>query len=162
MDAAEAVFVADSRAVSAQLRHLRAYMIHPVAIVAVSMFHIVCGFLGPDLAMQWLGAHSVPACTAADRALADEAIRLAQPGALTDVPGWTGEVAEAWQTRIGALAAYRDQLPADTDIDTVAESLLHMHHNRAIGIDPDSERSCRRLAHQAARAWQGRRAGVDR
>jgi hypothetical protein len=26
-----------------------------------------------------------------------------------------------------------------------------MHHNRAIGIDPDSERDCRRLARQAAR-----------
>jgi thiopeptide-type bacteriocin biosynthesis protein len=112
--------------------------------------------------MQWLAAHPVPADTAADRALADEAIRLAQPGTLTDLPGWTGEVAEAWQTRIGALAAYRDQLPADTDTDTVVESLLHMHHNRAIGIDPDSERTCRRLAHQAARAWQARRAGDDR
>lgn len=162
MDAAEEVFVADSRAVSAQLRHLPAGTIHPVVLVAVGMVYIVCGVLGPDRAMRWLAVHRVPAGTAADRALADEAIRLAQPGTLTDLPGWTGEVAEAWQTRIGALAAYRDQIPADTEIDTVVESLLHMHHNRAIGIDSDRERTCRRLAHQAARAWQARRAGDDR
>jgi len=53
------------------------------------------------------------------------------------------------------------QLPDDADIDAVVESLLHMHHNRAIGIDPATERTCRRLAYQAARAQQARRAGHE-
>ena len=50
----------------------------------------------------------------------------------------------------------RQQLPPEADLDRVVESLLHMHHNRAIGIAPDSERTCRRLARQAALAWRTR------
>jgi lantibiotic biosynthesis protein len=34
----------------------------------------------------------------------------------------------------------------------VLESLMHMHHNRAVGIKPEGERTCRRLARQAARS----------
>ena len=162
LHAAEAVFVADSQAVSAQLRHLPAGTIHPTALAAVGMVHIVGGFLGPDPAMRWLATHPVPAPgNGTDRAVAGQAIRLAQPGALTDLPGFTGEVAEAWQARTAALTAYRLQLPDDADTDGVVESLLHMHHNRAIGVDPDRERTCRRLARQAALVWQTRRAGND-
>jgi len=36
----------------------------------------------------------------------------------------------------------------------VLESLLHMHHNRALGVDRDGEAICRHLARQAALAWQ--------
>jgi thiopeptide-type bacteriocin biosynthesis protein len=161
MDAAEAVFVADSRAVAAGLRHLPAAVIHPTALAAVSMMDIVSGFLGPDRAMAWLAARPAPAATAVDRAVADQAVRLAQPGALRYRP-WPEEVAEAWQARAMALAAYRNHLPAHADIDTVADSLLHMHHNRAIGIDPDGERTCRRLARQAALAWRARQGGTHR
>src|SRR5947208_4606128 len=38
------------------------------------------------------------------------------------------------------LASYYRRLPTGTDVDAVLESLLHMHHNRAIGIDPDGEK----------------------
>jgi len=162
MAAAEAAFVADSRAVAAALRHLPAAVIHPAALAAVSMVDIVRGFLGPHRAMQWLACRPAPAATAADRAMADKAVRLAQPGALRDLPGWPAEITQTWQARAAALAAYRHQLPADADTDTVAESLLHMHHNRAFGIDPDTERTCRSLSRQAAVAWQARRAGTDR
>jgi hypothetical protein len=48
------------------------------------------------------------------------------------------------------------QLPPEVNVDVVVESLLHLHHNRAIGIDPDSERTCRRLARQAAITWRAR------
>ncbi len=159
MDAAEAVFVADSRAVAAALRHLPAAVIHPTALAAVSMVHIVSGFLGCDEAMAWLAGHPAPAGTVVECAVADQAVRLAQPGALRDSP-LPQEVADAWQARSAALAAYRRKLAADADIDTVVESLLHMHHNRAIGIDQDSERTCRRLSRQAALAWQARRVGA--
>jgi len=159
MDAAEGVFVADSRAVAAALRLLPAAEIHPTALAAVSMVHIVAGFLGCGGAMTWLAGHSAPAGTVVERAVADQAVRLAQPGALGDSP-LPQEVADAWQARSAALAAYRRQLPPDADVDTVVESLLHMHHNRAIGIDRDSERTCRRLSRQAALAWQARWVGT--
>jgi lantibiotic biosynthesis protein len=47
-------------------------------------------------------------------------------------------------------------LPPEANLDVVLESLLHMHHNRAIGIDQDSERVCRRLARQAALTCRAR------
>ena len=34
----------------------------------------------------------------------------------------------------------------------ILESLLHIHHNRYLGIDRDREATCRRLARQAALA----------
>jgi thiopeptide-type bacteriocin biosynthesis protein len=162
MDAAEDVFVADSRAVAAGLRHLPAAVIDRRALAAVSMVDIVSSFLGLDGAMDWLAARPAPAATGTDRAVADQAVRLAQRDTLRELPGWPGEVAEAWQVRAAALAVYRNQLPADADTDTVLESLLHMHHNRAVGIDLDGEHTCRRLARQAALAWRAQRGGNDR
>ena len=47
------------------------------------------------------------------------------------------------------------------DTDGVLESLLHMHHNRAIGIDPDVERACRSLARQAALALRAQQQAGD-
>jgi thiopeptide-type bacteriocin biosynthesis protein len=100
-----------------------------------------------------LAGHPAPAGTVVDREVADQAVRLAQPGAARD-SAWPQEVTDAWEARGVALAAYRSQLPADADVDAVVEAVLHMHHNRAIGVDQDSERTCRRLARQAALAWR--------
>ncbi len=158
LQAAEQVFVADSRAVSAQLRHLPTNVIHPMVMAVASMVDIVRSLLGPDDATRWLATQPVAAAdTATDRAVAVEAVRQAQPGALAKLPGFAGEVAEAWQARATALVAYRAKVHA-VDTDSLLESLLHMHYNRAIGIDPHGEHVCRRLAHQAARGWQARQA----
>jgi thiopeptide-type bacteriocin biosynthesis protein len=175
MSAVEDVFVADSRLVAAALRDLPA-AVHPTALAAANMVGIVSGFLG-DLAdagsqatreamdwvlMDWLVARPVPAAPAPDRAVAEAAVRLATGlGALQALPGWATAVDHAWQARADALAAYRKHLPSDADLDRVVESLLHMHHNRAFGIDPDGERTCRRLARQAALAWRARQRGGE-
>lgn len=162
MEAAEAAFAADSQVVSAQLRHLPATVIHPTALVAVNMVDIIRGFFGclAD-AMEWLATRPVPAATAADRTVAGQAVRLAQRSTLGNLPGWPGDVAGAWQVRAATLASYRWQLPSDADTDAALESLLHMHHNRAIGIDPDGEMTCRRLARQAALTWQAQQGRND-
>lgn len=106
--------------------------------------------------MDWLAARPAPTAPALERAVTDQAIRLATAGALREAPGWAGEVGQAWQARADALAGYRKQLQMEMNVDVVVESLLHLHHNRAIGIDPDSERTCRRLARQAAITWRAR------
>jgi thiopeptide-type bacteriocin biosynthesis protein len=155
MDAAEAVFVADSHAVAAGLRHVPAATIHPTALAAISMVDIVSGFLGYEEAMAWLARRPASPGTAVDRNVANQAVRLAHPDAVQETV-CSREVAHAWQTRNATLAAYRRRLPTDADVDLVIESLLHMHHNRALGIDQDRERTCRRLARQAALAWQAR------
>jgi thiopeptide-type bacteriocin biosynthesis protein len=155
MSAAEAVFVADSRAVAAGLRSLPAAVVHPVALAAVSMVSIVQGLLGTDCAARWLMSWAVPAGSApADRTVAAQAIRLALPEA--PPPGWPAHLTDAWYARDAALAAYRAALTSEADIDSITESLLHMHHNRALGINPDGERTVRRLARQVAFAWHAR------
>ena len=161
LDAAEDVFAADSHIVATALRDLPATAVHPTALAVANMVSIISGFFG-DLAeaMDWLAARSVPSSPAADRVVTDQAIRLATDvGTRRELPGWAEAVNQAWQARDDALAAYLKQLPPDANMDVVLESLLHMHHNRAIGIDPDSERTCRRLARQAALTWRARQAG---
>ena len=167
MRAAEDVFVADSAAVSAQLRHLSATVIDPAALVALGMVATVEGFLGGRAAaMDWLRARPAPAGAAADRTVHGQVTRLAVTDGLAGLPGWTTDVADAWQARAHALTVYRTRLSADVDTaantDAVLESLLHMHHNRAAGIDRDGETACRRLARQAALAWHALHAGTGR
>ncbi len=163
MDAAEDVFAADSHLVATVLRALSATVVHPTALAVANMVGIISGFFGEHAeAMGWLAARAVLSTPATDRVVTDQAIRLATDmGALRELPGWAVAVDHAWQTRADALAAYRKQLPPDANIDAIAESLLHMHHNRAIGIDPDSERTCRRLARQAALTWRTRHQGGE-
>jgi thiopeptide-type bacteriocin biosynthesis protein len=151
MEAAEAVFVADSRLVVAQARSLPPTVIHPGALAALNMVHIAEGFLGPGAGTDRLADRPVAAAVA-ERAVADQVVPLARCRSHAELTGWDGEVTTAWRQRAGALAAYRRALPEGADTDAVLEALLHMHHNRAVGLDPDGERVCRRLARQAARA----------
>jgi hypothetical protein len=60
LHAAEQVFVADTAAVSAQLRHLPPRAVDPVALTTAGMTHIVCAFLGPDHGMTWLATTASP------------------------------------------------------------------------------------------------------
>ncbi|MEU0519730.1 lantibiotic dehydratase [Streptosporangium sp. NPDC006007] len=151
LEAAEKVFAADSRLVIVQLRNLPPSAVHPSALAALNMVHITEAFLSPGTGTDWLATRPV-APAMADRAVADQVVPLVRFGSHTDLPGWTAEVAAAWQDRAKALAAYRRTLPADADTDAVLESLLHMHHNRAVGLAPNGEKICRHLARQAARA----------
>lgn len=163
LDAAENVFVADSATGAAVLRYQPATDID-VALVVANMVGIVTGFFGdPAEAMTWLVARPVSAASATDRAVTDRAIQLAtDPAVLAQIPGWDAEIGPAWAGRTDALATYRKALSPQTSIDVVLESLLHMLHNRLVGIDPDNERTCRRLARQAALAWRARHDGGAR
>jgi thiopeptide-type bacteriocin biosynthesis protein len=155
LDAAEDVFAADSHAVAAALRDPPG--VHRTALTVMNMVGIVSGFFAdPGDAMDWLAGRSAVAAALTDRAVAQQAIRLATGRAPRELPGWSKQLDQAWQARGDALAAYRRHLPPDADVDAVLESLLHMHHNRSTGIDSDSERICRRLARQAALTWRAR------
>ena len=163
LDAAENVFVADSATVAALLRHLPAAEPH-LALVVANLVGIVGGFFGDtDEAMDWLATRPAPAAAAIDRAVTAQAIRFAtDPAGLRLLPGWHVDIEREWDNRADALAGYRKALPPEANTDVVLESLLHMHHNRLLGIDRDSERACRRLARQAALAWRHRPGGGAR
>ncbi len=173
LHAAEAVFVADSWAVATQLWRPPAPTVDPTVLVTAGMVDIVTGMLGVEAGMRWLRTQAAPTGQSVDRAVAVQATALAQPGALAAQPGWPADVVDAWAARADALADYHRQLTdtaddtadeavSDVELDTVLESLLHMHHNRAVGIDPDHERVCRRLARQTAVAWHARLPGDSR
>ncbi|WP_454857614.1 lantibiotic dehydratase C-terminal domain-containing protein [Promicromonospora soli] len=60
---------------------------------------------------------------------------------------------ERWDRRSGALAVYRDAVPANRRAEC-ASSMIHMHANR-VGLDRDQEHVARALA--AELLAQGRR-----
>ncbi len=163
MQAAEAVFAADSAAALAQLTITAGGTPHPYAVIAASFTDLAAAFTGSlSSGLNWLtdhvNHHPAPALA---REIHGQAMRLADPSgdwaALHALPGGE-QLALAWGRRRSALAAYRAHLsPADgPDPDPVLASLLHLHHARMIGINQDSERICLRLARAAALGWVAR------
>ncbi|KAB2388680.1 lantibiotic dehydratase [Actinomadura montaniterrae] len=161
MRSAEAVFAADSRAVCVQLREAR--QLHPQALVAAQFVAMAAAFHGSArLGMRWLIEYAnAEEVVSAPRDVLTESVRLADPmdswSALRAEPG--GEaIVRAWAERDHALANYRSFVADEPSIsmNSVASSLLHAHHMRAVGIGPDHESTCLRLARAAALRWQAR------
>ena len=154
MAAAEKVFAADTTAAAAQIIMASAAGIPAQALAAASMAQLAAAF-APDPVSGYralarcLGRGGGPL----DRALRDHACRLADPaadfGPLRALPGGDA-VAAAWEQRDVALAAYRQALAGQRDPGTMLPTLLHEHHMRVIGLDPDAEKQTSRLARAAA------------
>jgi thiopeptide-type bacteriocin biosynthesis protein len=106
--------------------------------------------------MRWLIDHLLREPAQVDHARHVTATRLADPrddwAALRATDGGEGVIA-AWQRRRTALADYRQVLAGQRDPLSVLPSLLHMHHTRMFGVDPERERIGRRLARAAAQRW---------
>ncbi|MFF0106105.1 lantibiotic dehydratase [Streptomyces hirsutus] len=151
MRRAEAVFTADSAYALAALQGRGAGSIGGSALAAVGMVDIACGLLGPEKGMRWLADRPAPTARV-ERGLSDQAIELVRR-TTPRARGWGEALAHAWRHRAAALALYRENLEAGMDLDSVLESLLHMHHNRLRGPDREDEAICRRLARQSAVAW---------
>lgn len=167
MAAAESMFAADSAVAIALLRlaeHVGAP--HQYAVLAASMVDLITSAVGNTAdGMRWLIDHlNTSSAPANPRDVHDQAIRLANPhgdwAALRGIEGG-GDVLTAWTARRAALAEYRDMLTDSGDrvLDSVLPDLLHLHHVRMIGISPDAERACGRLARAAALSWTTRRRG---
>ncbi|MGH3810703.1 MAG: lantibiotic dehydratase [Pseudonocardiaceae bacterium] len=164
MQAAEAVFAADSAVAVAQLTITAKGTPHPYAVIAASFTDLATAFSGSlRSGVSWLinhiNQHPAPALA---REIQEQAMRLADPSgdwaALRAVPGGN-RLALAWDRRRATLAAYRAHLtPAQgPGPDRVLASLLHLHHARMAGINQDSERVCLRLARATALGWVARK-----
>jgi thiopeptide-type bacteriocin biosynthesis protein len=159
MQAAEQLFAADSEAVMAQLR---AEARHPLAMTAASLTDLAGALLGGQQAgFRWFVEHPDAGGTRPlDREARREVLAMTQslPGREEAVPAG---VRQAWHARAVAAERYVAQLrawgmePAD-----VTTSLLHIHHNRAHGVDPDVEATTYRLARAAALSYTARRTGA--
>ncbi|WP_289008090.1 lantibiotic dehydratase [uncultured Thermomonospora sp.] len=156
MAAAEAYFAADSAAALAQLTtgcakggpHLR-------ALTAAGLLDLVIAWFGDSAeAMRWLIDHTRPQAPSPDRALHDQALTLADPNdhrALAAQPGGE-QILACWARRRTALAVYRAALrePGRPSTAVLLPDLLHLHHVRMAGTDPDGEHACLHLARAAA------------
>ncbi|WP_435178727.1 lantibiotic dehydratase [Actinacidiphila sp. bgisy145] len=166
MQAAHAVFAADSHAVLTQLAALTgARDVQPSALTAASLVdltHAMTG--GTPSGMRWLIDHPEIADGAAalDREARRQTLLLANAWTLLTLPGGP-EIAAAWRARSEAAARYASCLTPEITRVTPASaltSLLHMHHNRARGIDPAGEAASGKLARAAALARAARQTGT--
>lgn len=160
LDAAEAVFTADSRTVLTQLTQPAPP--HRHALAAANFAAITIAFTGDATAgMRWLIDH-VPAKppTAVPRPVYAAAQRLADPRedfhALRREPAGSA-IVDTWATRCAAVTEYRSRLDgpdADgVDSDAALGSLLHTHFLRACGIEAEDKAVCLYLARAAALAF---------
>ena len=153
LEAAEHVFAADSALAGALLRHRRIIGLDPQALAAVSM--VVSRRGVPRRHGTRDGVAQRPTALTGptlDRNALRPVLALTAPGGDWRLPNCPPEVANAQTARSRALAAYAEHIT-----DEVLDPLLHLHHNRLIGIDPDSERTAYRIARHAAVAWVARR-----
>ncbi|GAA2695607.1 lantibiotic dehydratase [Nonomuraea recticatena] len=151
IEAAERLFAADSAAVLAQLRlRERDLTIDTELLVAANYADILRG-LGDADWQEWLLSRMPRGDQhAAFQAVRRNAIKLIDPDGdwpeLASLPGGA-ELLETWRARRPALAAYGNtvrEAEAGNRLSgsrfTVVTSLLHMHHNRLVGIRPAAER----------------------
>ncbi|MFF5476720.1 lantibiotic dehydratase [Streptomyces sp. NPDC012935] len=165
LEAAERFFAADSAAALAQMALPTPDHLRP-AVTAASFVDITDAFLGsPTDSRTWLTTNLLKSDgSPAPRDVLTTAIRLITPdpdrASLHSLPDGA-YVATTWALRRDALTAYHQALKANgADPAAVLPSLLHMHHNRTAGIDPDGEAACRRLARAAALSWTARAQGA--
>jgi thiopeptide-type bacteriocin biosynthesis protein len=157
MAAAEAAFAADSAVALAQKRMAVQAALPLDAITVAGLVDLTVSFAGtPTRGMRWLIDQLPRESAQVERALHDTTTRLADPrddwAVLRAALG--GEsVLQVWHGRSRALTGYRERLATQRDPLSVLPSLLHMHHIRMLGIDPERERIGRRLARAAALRW---------
>lgn len=172
MAAAETLFAADSAAVLTQLgAQASSRAVPPQALTAASLVDLVCAMTGSwPAGMQWLLDHPELASHTSirDRDLLRQTLSLATADAragrlaLDGISGGAA-IATAWHARRSAAAHYAAHLTtAATHVTaaSVSVSLLHMHHVRAHGIDPDTEAVSHHLARAVALSWNARRTTV--
>lgn len=162
MTAAEALFAADSAAVLAQLTTLSVSgELHPSALTAASLADLAVAMTGSRSAgLRWLTDHPRLAGQAPvrDREILRQTLRIADGQALGPLPGGP-QIVAAWTARAQAAAGYAACLTSATTRLTpssVLTSLLHMHHNRAHGVDAQTEAMTYKLARAIALAWATR------
>ncbi|WP_460523231.1 lantibiotic dehydratase [Flindersiella endophytica] len=133
LEAAERAFHADSEAAIATLR-----LAHPLPmrlLVAAGMADLATAFGEPDWRNRFLEAYPKDASHAAFQAVRRQALATIVDRKVDPA------LAAIWQRRSGAIRAYGEVVRAiRAGGVSPLGSLLHMHHNRLAGVDPELER----------------------
>ncbi|WP_172387954.1 lantibiotic dehydratase [Streptomyces sp. MNP-20] len=156
MAMAEELFAADSAAALAQLAFLTANPdVHPQALTAASMAELAGAVTGSRAAgMRWLLDHPeyATATGAQDRDVRRQTLRLAEDSTLATQAGGA-DLTAAWTARAAVASRYASSLLSTGQRltpGTVLGSLLHLHHNRAVGINSAAESTTYKLARSLA------------
>jgi lantibiotic biosynthesis protein len=157
MACAENAFAADSAVALVEMQMADQSAVPLDAVTAAGLVDLAVSFAGSlDSGMSWLIRNLAHEPASANRPAHTAAMLLADPvdnwAAMCATPGGDAVLA-TWHQRAEALAAYRERLAEQRDPLTVLPSLLHLHHVRTLGIDPERERLVRRLARAAALRW---------
>ncbi|MFG1679244.1 lantibiotic dehydratase [Nonomuraea sp. NPDC049269] len=162
MELAEQVFHADSEAVLAQLRlRLDGMDGLPSEVLAAANYVDILRGLGDESWQQWLlanypkGAHHH-----AFRRHREPAMRLIDPaGDWHALRAYEKNLPALWAPRSRAVSEYGEVLrPGEPSWTTAVNSLLHMHHNRLVGVDRETESASYAIARGVVRAAHDRRA----
>jgi thiopeptide-type bacteriocin biosynthesis protein len=147
LHAALDVFAADSAAAVAQIRAAAVNRVNPQALAALGFLDVAAGLAGDrHTGMSWLLDELPQHHGPLDRTLRDQTLRLGDmPSPLTGTSAGQA-VSAAWVARADALATYRQALAEQREPVSVLAALLHIHHSRAVGVDPDMEKVTGRLA----------------
>ncbi|GAA3188109.1 MULTISPECIES: lantibiotic dehydratase [Streptomyces] len=171
MAAAERVFHADSVAVLEHLRrrHTRRETTEPLLVAAAGLADLARAFHPADAATPSAGAdwllRTIPKDEERQRGFRERrrtALPLIDPYRAGPADGADSALRALWQRRAEATAHYgallRDLGERNwSDPDRILSSLLHMHHNRLIGIDRPGELLAHAVARGAAQAHTDRR-----
>lgn len=158
MAAAHRAFEYDSRATMALLDVLARTRGLPLDVVAAaSIAELVRSFGGPAMLEAWQSAGGRPGTgEVLDRASVRAAASLITPGHVDESDPTRLAVAAAWQQRRAAIDVYGFRIADPAQPGTrripaldVAESLVHMHCNRLLGVDRARERQVVALARAA-------------
>lgn len=154
MQSAHTVFAGDSAAAIAQANAAVRAGVPSQSLAAASMVDLAVRFAGStDTGLDWLLREFPQERGRLDPTLRRQTLELADPDGqwttVRSVPGGADVVA-CWEKRAAALTAYRNELAEQREPLTVLPSLLHGHHNRAVGVDPAIERITNRLARTCA------------
>jgi thiopeptide-type bacteriocin biosynthesis protein len=148
MAAAEQVFAADSHVAVVQRQAAIQTTVPADALAAAGLVDLAASFLDDQAtAMRWLITHLPHEPIPGGRGMRTAALRLADPTSAE------AAVQTAWEQRREALASYRAEVAAQQDPTLVLPSLLHLHHVRMFGVDPDRERLGRHLTRAVAMHW---------
>ncbi|KES02972.1 hypothetical protein BU52_33005 [Streptomyces toyocaensis] len=144
MDKAEDVFVADSLVTRYALTDVPT--LQREAVCALSMINVAEGFLGTHEGRVWMAR--TPVRGRGRLEVTRQTVDQVAAGPLVQA---TPRLTQAIAQRRAALEAYRAQTD-ESRPGQILHSLLHMHHNRLIGPDRDSEAAARHAARQACRS----------
>ncbi|MEU9036701.1 lantibiotic dehydratase [Streptomyces sp. NPDC048352] len=157
-DSAERVFAADTAAALAQITYAVCTGTPAEALTAASLTDLATAFAPtPSDGWSWMAAHLPRESGPVDAGLSRQTLDLTASDAAWRRQPDGHAVTAAWTARAEALTAYRQALAAERAPMTVLRALLQLHNLRAVGADPETERTTHRLARAVALGHTHRR-----